>query len=103
MSRTTDAEHRSPPFDVNSTELEAHVSTIRAVVVGVLAGLGLAVLAYLTLSPSDPAPSPAPSTSVPVPRATTTVPAACPSPSVLQGGVCVTTAPGPTVTVTSGG
>ncbi|MGL5911053.1 MAG: hypothetical protein ACRCZP_13680 [Phycicoccus sp.] len=72
-------------------------------VVGVLAGIGIAVLAYLTLSPSDPVPSPAPPTSLPVPRATTTVPAACPSPAVVEGGVCVTTAPGPTVTVTPGG
>jgi hypothetical protein len=79
------------------------VSTTIAATAGGLAGVAIAVLAYLVLAPSEPVPTPAPSTSVSVPRATTTVPAACPSPTVLQGGVCVTTAPGPTVTVSPEG
>jgi hypothetical protein len=77
------------------------VSIVRAVTVGSLVGAAAALGIYASMGPDDMgrAAVPAPPTFAPVPTPTVTRLADCTPPAVLTKGVCVTTKPGPKVTV----
>lgn len=77
------------------------MSIVRAVTVGSLVGAAAALGIYASMGPDDMgrAAEPAPPTFAPVPTPTVTQLADCTPPAVLTKGVCVTTKPGPKVTV----
>lgn len=77
------------------------MSVVRAVTVGSLVGAAAAFGIYASMGPDDMgrAAVPAPPTFAPVPTPTVTQLADCTPPAVLKKGVCVTTKPGPKVTV----
>lgn len=77
------------------------MSIVRAVTVGSLVGAAAALGIYASMGPDDMgrAAEPAPPTFAPVPTPTVTQLADCTPPAVLAKGVCVTTKPGPKVTV----
>jgi hypothetical protein len=77
------------------------VSLIRAVTTGSLIGVATAVGIFVAAGPDDlgRAAAPAAPTFAPVPTPTVTELADCEKPAVLKKGVCVTTKPGPRITV----
>ena len=77
------------------------MSLIRAVTTGSLIGVATAVGIFVAAGPDDlgRAAAPAAPTFAPVPTPTVTELADCEKPAVLKKGVCVTTKPGPSITV----
>ena len=77
------------------------MSLIRAVTTGSLVGVATAVGIFVAAGPDDlgRAAAPAAPTFAPVPTPTVTQLADCAPPAVLKKGVCVTTKPGPKITV----
>jgi hypothetical protein len=77
------------------------LSLVRAVSVGSLVGAVAALGIYNAVGPDDlgRAAVSAPPTFAPVPTPTVTQLADCVAPAVLKKGVCVTTKPGPSVSV----
>jgi hypothetical protein len=77
------------------------VSLIRAVTTGSLIGVATAVGIFVAAGPDDlgRVAAPAAPTFAPVPTPTVTQLADCEKPAVLKKGVCVTTKPGPRITV----
>jgi len=77
------------------------VSLVRAVTTGTLVGAATAIGIFVTAGPDDlgRAAAPVAPTFAPVPTPTVTQLADCTPPAVLTKGVCVTTKPGPKITV----
>ena len=77
------------------------MSLIRAVTTGSLIGVATAVGIFVAAGPDDlgRVAAPAAPTFAPVPTPTVTQLADCEKPAVLKKGICVTTKPGPPITV----
>ncbi len=77
------------------------MSLVRAVTTGTLVGAATAIGIFVTAGPDDlgRAAAPVAPTFAPVPTPTVTQLADCTPPAVLTKGVCVTTKPGPKITV----